>query len=202
MKGYVQVSLKDMIQELGESKVKSILSNFSCPLNEDVEYFLKYKAIEFAKQNIAPTHLVFASYKDKLELVGYFSLTIKTMSVAINSLSSKYRSRIRKFGNINPDLKAYLIPAPLIAQLGKNYTNGLNGLITGDELLKLACDKISIVQQDVGGKVVYLECEEKQKLIDFYSENGFVSFGKRSLDKDEVDKMDGKYLIQMLKYMD
>ncbi|MCU5941466.1 N-acetyltransferase, partial [Clostridioides difficile] len=52
-----------------------------------------------------------------------------------------------------------------------------------------------------GGKIVYLECEDKPKLIEFYKDNGFVDFGKRSLDKDETDSLDGGYLVQMLKYL-
>jgi len=63
MTGYIQVNLKDMINNLGEDKVKDILSNFSCPLNKDVELFLKHKSIEFSKQGIAVTYLVFTSYK-------------------------------------------------------------------------------------------------------------------------------------------
>ena len=63
MKGYVLVNLRDMIEQLGEDKTKNILSNFSCPLNKDVDGFLKNKSIEFSKQGIARTHLVLASYK-------------------------------------------------------------------------------------------------------------------------------------------
>ena len=91
--------------------------------------------------------------------------------------------------------------APLIGQLGKNFANSYNTLISGDELLKLALDKVKKMQEIVGGKIVYLECEDKPRLIDFYSENGFVNFGKRMLDRDETDTLSGEYLIQMLKYM-
>ena len=45
MTGYGLVNLKDMIQELGEGRTKEILSEFSCPLNKDVEFFLHCKAI-------------------------------------------------------------------------------------------------------------------------------------------------------------
>lgn len=59
MIGYSLMALNDMISELGEGNVKNILSSFSSPLNPDVEYFIKHKAIEFAKQAIAPTTLVY-----------------------------------------------------------------------------------------------------------------------------------------------
>lgn len=201
MAGYKQFVLKEMIEQLGEERVKAILSNFSCPQNLDVEKFIKDKAIEFSKQNIAPTHLVFAEYKGNLELVGYFTLAPKTVCIKRGNLKSNLRRRVAKFGTYDENIKAYNIPAPLIAQLGKNFTNGLNELISGDELLKMACDKIKIIQSNIGGKITYLECEDKPKLIEFYEANGFVNFGKRMLDRDEKDDLSGEYLVQMLKYL-
>ena len=53
---------------------------------------------------------------------------------------------------------------------------------------------------DLGGKFVYLECEDKPFLIEFYSRNGFCAFDRRRLDRDETG-LDGDYLIQMLKYI-
>ena len=137
-----------------------------------------------------------------MELVGYFTLAPKTFFVKKGNLTSNLRRRVSKFGTYDENIKGYTIPAPLIAQLGKNFTNGLNNLITGDELLKMACDKIKSIQNDVGGKITYLECEDKPKLIEFYETNGFVNFGKRSLDKDEKDDLSGNYLVQMLKYLE
>ena len=107
---------------------------------------------------------------------------------------------MRKFATYDSELKSYVLPAPLIAQLGKNYASGYNKLITGDDLLKMACDDILLVQAIVGGKIVYLECEDKEELLSFYRRNGFVEFNKRQLDKDETN-INGKYLIQMLRIM-
>lgn len=199
MDGYVLVKLNEMLQELGEDRVRTILSSFSCPLNSDVEYFLCRRAIEFAKQKIAPTTLVFCSYKEQLELVGYFTLTIKDFCVYKNRMSGALRRKISKYGVLDRERDAYMIPAPLIAQLGKNYTGNLNKLITGDELLKMAVDRVALIQQDIGGKVVYIECENKPKLLEFYDRNGFCIFGKRLLDRDEKERMTGNELIQMLK---
>lgn len=203
MQGFKGVNLVDILDdvELGESRAKSILSSFSCPLNRDVEDFIKNKAIMFAKQSLAATHLIFASYKGKYELVGYFALTTKFLVVYKDGISNSLRKRISKFCQYDNDLKRYTLSAPLIGQLGKNYTNGYDKLITGDELLKIACNKVREMQYIAGGKIVYLECEDKEKLIDFYSSNGFVNFGKRSLDKDETELMHGDYLVQMLKYL-
>lgn len=201
MTGYVLVNLKEMIKEIGEEKTKNILSNFSCPLNKDVEYFLSDKAIEFAKQGLAATHLVFTSYKGDTVLIGYFALTVKTFFIGQNTLNKGLRRRINKFAQRNDDMKGYQITAPLIAQLGKSFLNGYCKLISGDELLKMACDKIYQFQQDLGGKVIYLECEDEEKLLEFYITNGFIPFTKRELDKHEQADTNCKYLMQLIKYV-
>ena len=194
------VNLNLLIEECGEDLAKEYLSTFSCPLNKDVENFLRYKAIDFAKQGWAQTHLVMMSYKKEMAMVGYFTLASKFITVLSKNVSATTRKRIAKFSTYDPILKAYLLSAPLIAQLGKNYTNGYNNLITGDQLLTLACNKVRFIQLDLGGRFVYLECENKPKLIDFYSNNGFYLFDRRKLDRDETD-LDGEYLVQMLKYL-
>lgn len=47
---FVQFNLSDLLDQLGEDEVKKILSSFSCPMNADVEKFLKEKAIEFSNE--------------------------------------------------------------------------------------------------------------------------------------------------------
>lgn len=182
--------------------MKAILSSFSCPLNLDVESFLHCKALEFAKHGWAQTHLVFCPYKGKPALVGYFTLANKDIRINKKAIgSNSLRRRISQFSVYDIDLKAYSMATPLIGQLGKNYSEGLNRLISGDELLKMACDKIKGIQFELGGRYAYVECEDKPRLLEFYSDNGFCIFDKRLLDPDEVEKMDGRYLIQLLKYI-
>lgn len=205
MSGYIGINLRDILRDefLGESAAKSIISSFSCPINPDVEHFLKHTAIEFTKQSISSTYLIMASYKDIYVLVGYFTLANKIFCIDKECLPNrKWRSRLSKFGQFDQTIQRYTISAPLIGQLGKNYTNSYNKLITGDELLKLALDKVQEMQNIVGGKIVYLECEDKTSLTEFYSRNGFVNFGIRKLDRDETDKLSGEALLQMLKYLD
>lgn len=204
MSGYIGVNLKEVLSDesLGENAVKGILSSFSCPLNPDVEHFLKNVAIEFSKQSISSTYLIMASFKNTYVLAGYYTLANKIFCIDKDSLPNrKWKSRMAKFGQFDKAIQRYTISAPLIGQLGKNYANGYDKLITGDELLKLALDKVKEMQYIVGGKIVYLECEQKEPLIDFYSRNGFVNFGLRPLDRDETSKLSGESLVQMLKYM-
>lgn len=204
MSGYIGINLRDILLDntLGENVAKNLLSSFYCPLNPDVEHFLKHTAIEFAKQGISSTHLVMASYQGKYVLAGYFSLANKIFCIEKDSLPNRaWKKRMKKFGQFDQTIQRYTISAPLIGQLGKNYANSYDKLITGDELLKLALDKVREMQAIVGGKIVYLECEDKEPLLDFYSQNGFVNFGKRALDKDETSTLSGEYLVQMLRYM-
>lgn len=206
--GYKQINLQDILntefeeeKKSGEAKAKEIISTFSCPLNPDIEDFLKNKSIEFSKQGIAKTHLVFSSFKEKPVLVGYYALASnKSFVVADKKLSSKFRKRLKKFALYDPALKQYSVSAPLIAQLSKNFTNGYNKLIPGNDLLKMACDKIEIYQNEIGGKILYLECEDIPALIDFYKSNGFVPFGEREREKSEENLIKSKKLIQLFKY--
>ncbi|MDE7293355.1 MAG: N-acetyltransferase [Oscillospiraceae bacterium] len=200
MNGFYKISLRKLFDNIGENDTLNILSDFSCPLNPDIEYFLKKKAVEFEKQSISATHLIFTSYKNEKVLIGYYTLSIKSFNVDKSSISKTLRKRISKFATYDPMIKSYILPAPLLAQIGKNFTNDYNKLISGDELLGMAIDDIKITQQIIGGKVIYLECEDNDRLIEFYSSNGFVKFAERSLDKDET-QIKGQYLVQMLRVL-
>lgn len=203
MDGYISVNLGKALKTegLGEKQIQSVLSNFSCPLNLDVEDFLKNKAIEFSKHRWAQTHLIFTSYKGENVLIGYYALTLKDIVVDKNALSSGMRKRLSGFASYDTDTKNFVIPMPLIAQLGKNFANGYNKLITGDELLKKALEKVGEIQMIAGGKFTYLECENVPALLNFYSKNGFVKSGERLLDRDESNMLKGYYLIQMVRFM-
>lgn len=209
MLNYTIISLKDLldIYNGNESAVKSILNTFDCLNNLDVDKFLKDKALTFDRQSLSRTHLVFTSYKDEMVLVGYYVLAIKHFVVKESilksnsgkNINSRLRQRINRFAQRDSELGNYIISAPLIGQLGKN--DNYRNLISGDVLLKYACDKVREIQAAAGGKIVYLECEDKPALIEFYERNGFVNFGRRNLEYDEKDDLSGKYLIQMLKYL-
>lgn len=199
--GYKVIPLNEIITQLGEERVVEILSSFSSPHNADVEHFLKHCAITFDKQSISRTHLVFTSYCSKLVLIGYFTLAYKDFTIPLKSIGSNLRNRIRKFGTYDEGLKAYHISAPLIAQLSKNFANGYNKLITGDELLKIACDRVAELHMIAGGKIVYVECEDKAVLKNFYESNGFVVFNNRPLDSKSKENMNVDYLLQLLRYL-
>ena len=197
--GYKIINLKDIYNTLGESRTKDVLKDYKCDLNSDVEYFLKEKAIEFSKQDISRTFIVTSQFQSEDVIVGYFAIANKSTTIKKSILSNTKRKKLLKYAKYENDNKGYTIALPLIGQLGKNYNNGYNQLITGDILLKFACDKIKETQDILGGRYVFLECEDNQKIKEFYESNGFECFGKRNLEKDERDKNKGEYLLQMLR---
>ena len=200
MTEFQKISLIDALNESGESAVCEVLSSFSSPKNKDIEFFLKNTAVQFAKQNRSPTTLIYAYTKNEWKLCGYFTLTIKTIDVEKGHVSSDLFKKLRKFGMYDTATNKISIPVPLIAQLGKNFTDGCDKLIKGDELLKLACDEVRKAQYIPGGKAVYLECENTSNLIKFYEENGFREFARRHTDEDEKKTLKAKHLVQMIKY--
>ena len=194
---FIEINLSEVVDQLGEDRAKSILSSFSCPKNKDVEKFLRDKAIEFSKRGFSKTHLVFWQTADnqEKELVGYYTIAYKWITIDRNAVNSKEAKKLRELGVFDEKTNEYTIAAPLIAQLGKNYEDGNDTLISGDDLLCLAMSMVKKIQNEVGGRFAYLECEEKPKLMEFYERNHFKMFGKRKLDKDETD-MRGTHLLQ------
>ena len=198
--GFWQSNLRDLLAELGEERTSEILSAFECPLNPDVQSFLREKAILFSKHGYASTYLVFASYHGSVVLIGYYALAMKAVVIKGSLLSSQWRGRLRRFAFYDSDLKQFTLSLPLIGQLGKNYAHHYDRLISGDDLLGIACETVREIQLMSSGKMVYLECEDVLPLTSFYERNGFFRFANRNLDGDERDLSQTPYLVQMIKY--
>lgn len=104
-----QINILDMLEVYGEDSCRKILSTFICPLNIDVADFIHNKAIEFAKQRIAITFLVFRETKKGNVLTGYYTLANKFVVVSANMLSKTLKKRISKFSQYDAILDRYLI---------------------------------------------------------------------------------------------
>lgn len=199
---YTVVNIRDYFSNnhtevTGEQVLNTLLSSFSCPLNFNVETFLKENAVEFTKKNQSVTYLVFS--KDDAMLVGYFTLAIKPVTVNSTVISNTVRKKLLRVGKVDADKQELYLSAYLIAQLGKNYTNDANTKITGQQLLEIAIDEIKETQFKVGGMAVFLEAENNRKLLGFYGkENNFKEFGVREPDLVEGDK---EPLVQMLRLL-
>ena len=147
---------KDEPTYIGEESLYDLLSDFSCPENPDVEYFLLHNAIEFTKKDQSITYLVFDA--EDASLVGYFSLTVKPISVQASNISKTMAKKLSRVSILDEETQSYTTAAYLIAQLGKNYSLPKEKRIPGNILLGFALETISNLQYSVGGVIEFLEC--------------------------------------------
>ena len=179
---FFYVNIRDYLilgndEEAGEPMLNKVLSGFSCPKNPDVEHFLKKNAIVFARKNQSVTYLVFSVESKKL--LGYFTLALKPLSVRGEMISNTTKRKLLRISELDEKTDTYTMAAYLIAQLGKNYTNGENQKITGNELIDLAWMMIGRAQYMLGGMVTFLEAENEEPLLSFYRNNAFSKFDTR-----------------------
>jgi hypothetical protein len=168
--------------------VKFVLSDFSCPKNQEIEHFVKHNALDFSKRKMSITYLV---VDEQGRLAAIFALTHKAIRIMNASLSGTARKKIQRFAQLNENADSYMLSAFLIAQLGKNdrYVRESGEEISGDELMNMTMHILKSVQREVGGGIVYLECEEKPKLLAFYKKesNGFREFDERASKSDQTN---------------
>ena len=119
----------------GEDFFASISDSFSSK-NKDVEFFLKNKAVQSTKLKTSSTHLI-VSLEDSFDILGYFTLAIKMLTIKANILSQSEKKSISRFGYFDEEFSSYLIPAILIAQLGKNFSPNSRA-IQGSSLMDIA----------------------------------------------------------------
>lgn len=178
---YKVVNVKEYIDKnkstyVEEQELHELLSSFSCPLNTDVEDFLRNNAIDFTKKDQSITYLVF---NDENDLVGYFSLASKPISVMVDSVSKSMAKKLSRVSVLNKENNTYTASAYLIAQLGKNFALPEDERIDGATLLEFALETVQTVKYFLGGVIVFLECEDVKALMDFYMRNGFKYFASR-----------------------
>ena len=96
---------KDEPTYIGEESLYDLLSDFSCPKNPDVEYFLLHNAIEFTKKDQSITYLVFDA--EDASLVGYFSLTVKPISVRASNISKTMAKKLSRVSILDEETQSY-----------------------------------------------------------------------------------------------
>lgn len=156
--------------------------------NRDVELFLNEKALQSSKLCTSSTYLV----AEEFDLVGYFTLATKMLTLRLGNLSSTQSKVIKRFVSLDSDTNTYRLPAILLAQFGRNFSDN-SASIAGKKLMEIALEHITRVVSLSSGKIAFLECEPKKKLIAFYKNCGF-----RLLDNIVYSK-DKKELVQMFR---
>lgn len=181
---------------IGEADLQVVISDFSCSKNLDVENFLKKNAVEFAKKHQSVTYLVFSN--EDSDLVGYFTIAIKPITVNAGTISNTARRRLQRISRLDENAGTYTASAYLIAQLGKNFSHKLDSKISGEELLDAAWNVIQNLQYAAGGVVSFLEAERNEKLLAFYRSNGFREFDIKTITDGNGEQRE---LVQLLRFM-
>lgn len=181
----------------GEDLLQQVFSTFSCDRNSDVERFLLEQSINFTKKNQSVTYVVLTP--EEGQIIGYFTITIKPITVHGDNFSNTVKRKIARVSEQDEESGNYSLSAYLIAQLGKNFKNGANEKISGEQLLGLAIEKIKELQYMAGGMVVFLEAENEEKLIHFYEDrNGFKRFDTKEVKSGTAEV---HTLVQLLKVL-
>lgn len=173
-------------EEIGESALVDFLHSFACPLNPEVEEFLKSKALQSARLSTSQTYLLIDDKSYQLQ--GYYTLVLKTYSVSGRELTSSANRRlISRFSmaDARGDFHASVF---LIAQIGKNDAIAEGQRVSGRDLIGLALDTFREVKRRVGGKLVMVERrKDHEKLVAFYRDNGFQSWTSRIDEREHVE---------------
>ena len=123
---------------------------------------------------------------------------MKPLTVRGETVSNTVKKKLLRVSEWDEKSDTYTMSAYLIAQLGKNFTNGADQKITGEELLALAWDKIKEIQYLGGGVVTFLEAENEEKLLSFYRDNRFSQFDIRQTASDTDESHE---LVQLLRLL-
>ena len=193
MNNHSVINILDLLDTVGEDEVKSILSDFSCPKNQEIEDFLLKNSIEFAKRKMSITYLVFDEF---LQLVGYFTLTHKSSLIPIEMLSKTSQKKLSMHAKLDESINCFDVSAFLIAQFGKNFAVADGTIVSGNHLMDDVFSILAEAQHLIGGGAVFLECEDNENLLSFYQNdnNRFKLYGER------ISKKEDKKYLQLLRF--
>ena len=177
------INILDELEISGEEKLRKSLSSFSCAINPAIENFVRNRAIDFARKKISVTYLV--NDFDDGQILGCFALTHKAVSIPGAGLSSTSRRKLERFARLDRAAGDYMASAFLIAQFGKNFGVDDGRRITGSQLMDIVNDVLVNIQRQIGGGIIYLDCEDNGKLQQFYINEKFHRFGERFAEEEQ-----------------
>ena len=180
------LTISEFEDTVGSDALADTLARFSCPLNKEVESYLKdfSRAVQSSQMSSSVTYLAFDSRSN--DLLGYFTLMMKAYSVKSDALNSANKRLIRRFSEIDSSGN-FTAAVYLIAQIGKNFALPEGDQIEGSELLMAAMNVFCETKKAIGGKLVMVEREsDRPKLLEFYNDNGFKSWTTRRNAKDGI----------------
>ena len=158
-------NILEMIDDFGEGHVKSYIQTFSCPVNPKIENFFRNRAIDFSRRKISVTYIV--TDTDDGQLLGCFALTHKAVMIPSAGMSNTSRKKLERFARLDRATGDYMASAFLIAQFGKNYGVDDGKRISGSLLMDIANDILVSIQRQIGGGIIYLDCDDDEKFQPF-----------------------------------
>jgi len=166
-----------------EQKAQELISIFLCSKDNDVENFLRSRAIAFEKMGKSRTFLIFDESKEDFKLLAYFTLALQVLKIP-ESFSNR---RIKQLDGFNAKIRGERIlefPTILIGQLAKNdlYKDCLSGF----ELMQYCLSTLLDGQVRLGGRIVMLECKDIPYLIHFYEQFGFNKLDRDCQEGDNI----------------
>ena len=167
-----------------DSKLKNMLSSFSCVYDEDIQNFLHNRAVDFELLSKSRTYLIIDKEQfqkpgiklDELTIYGYISLAVKVFTVP-ETTSNRQRQQLDGFSAKEHGKQISNFPCYLIGQLARK-SNVPKDSISGAELLNFAYDIIAISVDAVGGRNILVECHNNKKLVQFYLDNEFYKISQ------------------------
>ena len=178
----VVINILDLIDLGGREVLEQKLATFSSPKNPEIEDFIHNKAISFAIGKLSITYLV--NDEESGNILGYFTLTHKSIIINGDNLSSTAKKKLARYSRMDASTGNYMASSFLLAQFGKNYALDKSERIDGSELMKLATGILVGIQRQIGGGIVYLDCEDKEELTSFYKRQNFKKFDDRFSPED------------------
>lgn len=158
------VNLSTLLEEeTDHGEVQKYLSTFICEKNPDVQNFLHDHAIASEERSFSKTTIIIDNESFTSEIVGYFTLLIKSFTFT----NATGATRQRLTGN----KKAESFITVLIAQFGRS--DQYKGIVDGEVILNLALEKSEAIKDLSALRVVCAEHDDIEFLNHFYEDNGF-----------------------------
>lgn len=157
-------------------RLSDALDSFRCCLDEDIENFLRQKAIQYIERNWCSVYLIVDEKEfdnGRIKIDAYFTLSHKTL---IPSVASK--TSIKNASGFKESESVHFV---LIGQLGKYIERLENGEIrTSDissrEILDDAFEIIRASSALIPCRCVLVECSDNEKVHKVYTDYQFKKF--------------------------
>ncbi len=116
MRQFDTINILDMLGAIGEAGMQQCLSDFSCPINPEIEQFVLNNAIEFARKKLSVTYSVVNEHG---KIAAVFTRAHKAVEIGNANLSNSKRKKLSRYAILDSESNSDTVSAFLIAQFGK-----------------------------------------------------------------------------------